>query len=364
LGRISRRFGASAAAAGLVLALLSPAPLLARTPLLLGLNLLPPIGAADSYTTPYQTRLDIDKPGVLANDTDLDSSELFAKLVSGTSHGVLELREEGRIRYEPDNGFSGTDHFTYRPYDGTFYALLAVTVTITVKPRPTPAPTPTPTPTPAPTPTPTPTPTPVPTPTSTPTPTPKPIIPLPTVPLPTLPLPTLPLPTIGLPGLPTPTPIPTLPPVPGTTPTPTPTPTPPAGSPAVGSTPTPTPGADSPTDPSSEPDPSASSGTGALGAGSSSDGSGPPPAPGLSLVPAALAGETSNVGPIAFGSFGTIGLGIDWVVPTVLLTVPGILLLVIGLAQVFGGLVWLPLIRRWLRGDGRPMETSGGPTPH
>ena len=82
------------------------------------------------------------------------------------------------------------------------------------------------------------------------------------------------------------------------------------------------------------------------------------------MAPAELAGGSSNVGPIAFGSFGTIGLGIEWVVPTVLLTVPGILLLVIGLAQVFGGLVWLPLIRRWLRGDGRPMETAGGPTPH
>ncbi len=161
LGRNIRRFGASAAAASLVLALLAtPAAVLARPPLLLGLNLLPPIGAPDSYTTPYQTRLDVDKPGVLANDTDLDSPEIFAELVSGTSHGVLELREEGRIRYEPDNGFSGTDTFTYRPYDGKFYALLAVTVTITVKPRPAATPTPTPTASPTPTPAPTPTPTP------------------------------------------------------------------------------------------------------------------------------------------------------------------------------------------------------------
>jgi UPF0716 family protein affecting phage T7 exclusion len=72
--------------------------------------------------------------------------------------------------------------------------------------------------------------------------------------------------------------------------------------------------------------------------------------------------STSNVGPLAFGSFGTIGLGIEWVIPTVLLTVPGFLLLLIGLAQVFGGLVWLPLVRRWLRGDGRPMETRRGRT--
>jgi hypothetical protein len=80
------------------------------------------------------------------------------------------------------------------------------------------------------------------------------------------------------------------------------------------------------------------------------------------VAPAELAGTTSNVGPLAFGSFGTTGLGIEWVVPTVLLTVPGILLLVIGLAQLFGGLVWLPLVRRWLRGDGRSTDTPRGPT--
>jgi len=82
------------------------------------------------------------------------------------------------------------------------------------------------------------------------------------------------------------------------------------------------------------------------------------------VAPAELAGGSSNVGPIAFGSFGTVGLGVEWVVPTVLLTVPGFLLLVIGLAQLFGGLVWLPFVRRWLRGDGRTLETPGGPTPH
>ena len=330
-------------------------------PLLLGLNLLPPIGAADSYTTPYETRLDVDKPGVLANDTDLDSSELFAELVSGTSHGVLELREEGRIRYEPDNGFSGTDKFTYRPYDGTFYALLAVTVTITVKPRPPATPTPKPTATPTPdtdpdadsdadTARPTPTPTPTPT------------LRGRRFPLPTLPLPTLPAADDRTSG----------PPDPDADP-----------DPASGS------GSDADPDPDcgrrsaparrrlrrpaptprpvrrASPRPSASSGAGARS---------PPVRPAMAAArPSARSergagragGRTStSVGPIAFGSFGTVGLGIEWVVPTVLLTVPGFLLLVIGLAQVFGGLVWLPLVRRWLRGDGRPMETAGGPTPH
>jgi UPF0716 family protein affecting phage T7 exclusion len=86
----------------------------------------------------------------------------------------------------------------------------------------------------------------------------------------------------------------------------------------------------------------------------------------LSVAPPELAGGASGagVGPIAFGPFGTVGLGIEWVVPTALLTVPGFLLLVIGLAQIFGGLVWLPIVRRWLRGDGREMKTESARSPH
>ena len=97
--RSFRRFGASAVTAWFALAvLLSPAAVAAASPRLLGILNVAPVGVADSYTTPYQTRLDVDKPGVLANDIDLDSPTIYAKLISSTSHGVLELREEGRIR--------------------------------------------------------------------------------------------------------------------------------------------------------------------------------------------------------------------------------------------------------------------------
>ena len=43
----------------------------------------------------------------------------------------------------------------------------------------------------------------------------------------------------------------------------------------------------------------------------------------------------------------------EWAVPTFLLTVPGLLMIVLSLAQVVGGLVWLPLVRRLMSGDGR-----------
>jgi hypothetical protein len=104
-----------------------------------------------------------------------------------------------------------------------------------------------------------------------------------------------------------------------------------------------------------------SSSPGAAGIGSTTDDSGTPPTGGLSLAPAELVGRSPSVGPIAFGAFGSLGIGIEWVIPTVLLTVPGFLLLLIGLAQLFGGVIWLPLARRWLRGDGRPIEARRTP---
>jgi hypothetical protein len=43
---------------------------------------------------------------------------------------------------------------------------------------------------------------------------------------------------------------------------------------------------------------------------------------------------------------------IEWAVPTVVLTVPALLLLLAVLAQTAGGLLWLPMVRRWLGGFG------------
>jgi hypothetical protein len=46
-------------------------------------------------------------------------------------------------------------------------------------------------------------------------------------------------------------------------------------------------------------------------------------------------------------------MDIEWAVPTFLVTVPGFLLIAFALAQAAGGLAWLPVIRRFLSGDGR-----------
>lgn len=59
-----------------------------------------------------------------------------------------------------------------------------------------------------------------------------------------------------------------------------------------------------------------------------------------------------DLAPVSF-SGGDFSLAMEWIVPSFLLTVPGFLMIGIGLAQVSGGLAWLPVARRMLRGDGR-----------
>ncbi len=51
--------------------------------------------------------------------------------------------------------------------------------------------------------------------------------------------------------------------------------------------------------------------------------------------------------------------GFEWAVPALVLTVPGILIVIAVLAQLLVGLAWLPVTRRWLGGDQR--RRSRGP---
>lgn len=67
---------------------------------------------------------------ILLNDED-DGDSLTAVLVTGPSHGTLSLNPDGSFTYKPATGFSGTDTFTYKAYDGECYSEPA-TVTILV----------------------------------------------------------------------------------------------------------------------------------------------------------------------------------------------------------------------------------------
>src|SRR5207237_756335 len=78
-----------------------------------------PVAVNDSYSTNEDTSLTIAAPGVVGNDTDIDSAVLTASLVSGPANGTLTLNADGRFTYTPNANFNGSDSFTYKANDGS-----------------------------------------------------------------------------------------------------------------------------------------------------------------------------------------------------------------------------------------------------
>ena len=58
-----------------------------------------PVAGDDSYSTAEDTAITIAAPGVLANDTDVDSTALTAALVGAPAHGTLTLNPDGSFTY-------------------------------------------------------------------------------------------------------------------------------------------------------------------------------------------------------------------------------------------------------------------------
>ena len=90
----------------------------------------PPVPTDDAYTIDEGGTLTVDAPGVLDNDADDDGDSLTTILVSLPEHGDLVLNEDGSFTYTANAGFSGTDSFTYRAYDGTDSVVGTVTITV------------------------------------------------------------------------------------------------------------------------------------------------------------------------------------------------------------------------------------------
>ncbi|MDX2232072.1 MAG: Ig-like domain-containing protein [Leptolyngbyaceae cyanobacterium bins.349] len=91
-----------------------------------------PTAVNDSYTVATTASLNITAPGILANDTDVDSPSLTATLVATAANGTLSLNPNGSFTYQPNAGFSGVDRFTYRATDGSLTSANTATVNITV----------------------------------------------------------------------------------------------------------------------------------------------------------------------------------------------------------------------------------------
>jgi hypothetical protein len=92
----------------------------------------PPVAANESYSVLQDSVLTVAAPGLLANDTDVDSGSLTAVLVSAPTSGTLSLNANGSFTYTPNPGFSGPDSFTYKANDGSLDSNVA-TASVTVK---------------------------------------------------------------------------------------------------------------------------------------------------------------------------------------------------------------------------------------
>ena len=75
-----------------------------------------PVAANDSYTTNEDTLLTIAAPGVLANDTDVDSGDArTAIVVTDPAHGTLSLSADGSFTYSPMPTTAGPTASPTRP---------------------------------------------------------------------------------------------------------------------------------------------------------------------------------------------------------------------------------------------------------
>lgn len=177
---------------------------------------------------------------------------------------------------------------------------------------------------------------------------------------------------------PTPTATPTPPPTPTLTPSPTPTlpPASPGPTRPPGATPTPGPTPPGSSAPSSSPDAGASPAIGPSASPNAttpgvtpappvpSDGSGGSSGDGISLGGDADGGSgvepVEGIGGAAIAALGVLPGGVlAWAYPALVISVPGILLLLAIGAQAIGALAWLPLVRRRLGGFGLRRPDDG-----
>ncbi len=92
-----------------------------------------PLALDDAYGT--SDTLDTQEeglPGVLANDSDIDSEFLIAQIIEGPDSGTVDLEPNGSFTYIPNAGFSGTDSFSYAAVDEDNAQSDPATVQITV----------------------------------------------------------------------------------------------------------------------------------------------------------------------------------------------------------------------------------------
>ncbi len=93
-----------------------------------------PVAGADSFATDEESALVVAAPGLLANDTDVDTAAagLSAVKVTEPAAGSVSVAPDGSFTYSPSANFNGSDSFTYRVEDGA--GSDTATATIGVRP--------------------------------------------------------------------------------------------------------------------------------------------------------------------------------------------------------------------------------------
>lgn len=82
-----------------------------------------PFADDDFYFTSMATKLEVTALfGFLTNDFDSENNPLTAILVDSVEHGTLTFNSDGSFIYTPNQGFTGTDRFRYKAYDGNLYS--------------------------------------------------------------------------------------------------------------------------------------------------------------------------------------------------------------------------------------------------
>ncbi|MCU0962013.1 MAG: FG-GAP-like repeat-containing protein [Pirellulaceae bacterium] len=86
-----------------------------------------PNAAADGFSVPQGTVLDVPSPGVLANDVDPEDEPLTAELVVAPLYAMhFELHDDGSFTYTPHPDYFGPDRFEYAAVDPLGHASRAV----------------------------------------------------------------------------------------------------------------------------------------------------------------------------------------------------------------------------------------------
>lgn len=95
----------------------------------------PPVAFDDAYELSAGDTLVIPASGVLENDINPLAGVMTAKLVDKPEHGSLALNANGGFSYQPNTGFVGQDHFTYRADNGQLSNIATVSLEIISTPN-------------------------------------------------------------------------------------------------------------------------------------------------------------------------------------------------------------------------------------